>query len=181
MPWKISIPQKLSKSLIDFIHPFPIILLCFLVLLPPNTHVQIPNHPADDENEQHAAEDGQGLPEAGEEGVVVCHNQFAIPELIDDVDGSQSEGRAAEGVHEGAVETGGVGDEWDGSFEADVPGRETCQLMSYGLLGRIALLRALRQYHTGDDTLVLHALGLPRPLEERHLEHIAVGRPLDLT
>jgi len=38
-----------------------------------DTHVDLPDHPRGDEDDQEAAEDGDGLAQAREEGVVVCY------------------------------------------------------------------------------------------------------------
>ena len=65
--------------------------------------VQVSNHPTQPKHHQHACEDGHGLREARAHRVVVCDDEVAVAELVDNVECCQGDGCSAECIHEGAV------------------------------------------------------------------------------
>lgn len=57
-----------------------------------------PNDPPGHEQAHHADEDDERLPERGRQRVVVCDDDLAVPELVDEVARLDGDGRAADGV-----------------------------------------------------------------------------------
>jgi hypothetical protein len=88
-----------------------------LLLLLANTDVQVNNNPAEDEQDQKSTHENQRLPELGGRRVLVGDDEITLAELVDYIDGDKVKCRASDSVHEGAMKSGGVGDERDGGLE----------------------------------------------------------------
>lgn len=61
------------------------------------------DNPSDTEDADRGSENGQRLPETGQEGVVIGDDDLAVPHLINYVDCGQSERGATNGVHKSPV------------------------------------------------------------------------------
>lgn len=79
--------------------------------------VQVGDDPADGKDHHQSAGKSQGLPVLGRRRVFVSDNEVTLAKLVDDVDGDEVEGCAANCVHEGTVKGGCVGDERDRGLE----------------------------------------------------------------
>lgn len=112
-------------------HAFPIRerrrsnLNSLLLLLLANANIQVTNNPAEEEDNQKSAGKSEGLPELGRRRVLVSDDEVTVAELVDNVDGDEVQGRAADCVHKSAVQGGGVGDERDGGLEVGDAGSLT--------------------------------------------------------
>lgn len=94
--------------------------------------IESANEVCDTESTHEGTEDDNRLPEACEEGVIISHDKVLAAEVVDDVQCSQLERRAAHGVHEGAVCADLGRDDRDLRLEFDVAatvvsiGRSSC-------------------------------------------------------
>jgi hypothetical protein len=128
--------------------------LCLLALS--NAGVDAAHCPDGGEDGKHAQCDDDWLPVTCRPWVVVCYNQVTVPEVIDQVDGSETKCCAAKCVHEGPVQAGRVVDERDGSGELDVGS-------------------ALGQNDTEVDTAVGDAFAGSGTFEEGNLESVCLA------
>jgi len=87
-----------------------------------NADVHPAEYPPDAEDSYRGEEDGERLPEACEEWVVVGDDDVAVPHLVDHVQRSELQRGAANGVHEGAVKRVRCLNEFYVGVEFDVAG-----------------------------------------------------------
>ena len=114
-PTRFASPPKTVPSCQNVLY---IHRLRFLALS--NARVNAAQYPNGREQRKHAERDDNRLPVARSPGVVVRHNEIAIPKVVGHVDSSQLERGTAKRVHEGPVEARRVADDGHGGLELDV-------------------------------------------------------------
>lgn len=73
------------------------------LLLPANAHIQVAHDPAQRKDDQHPRRNRKRLSESRAERQVIRDEQVPVPELVDDIEGSQGNSSPAHSIHEGAV------------------------------------------------------------------------------
>jgi hypothetical protein len=82
--------------------------------------IESANEICNTESAHEGTEDDNGLPEACEEGVVISHDEILAAEVVDNVQSSEPERRAANGIHEGMVSADLGRDDGNLGLELDV-------------------------------------------------------------